>query len=763
MPEIAEETKQKYRYVFVDEYQDVNPVQEAILSRVWAGNVFLVGDVKQSIYGFRGSKSKFFVDTQKLFEQGLGNSLVMKRNFRSSDKVLDAVNKQFSLAMTKETCEVEYENSSYMERGGAYPLADGDVKIHIIPKDEPVQLPPRGVYSVRKNAEKNEEQVSSLAKTIRDIIQSVLHTKFFDAETGEYRLIEYADIAVLSRKKQGQIAKTVSALSAEGIPVTSASAVNICDYAEVKTLIDILSLIDNAEQDVPLCSALLSAMGEMTADELTDVRLAYKEEKFFRNACKKYAQEKHDLTAHKLRKFYEYYAKLRAEACVLDAGELLTKIIAETRMEARLLSKDNSVACLKRMHRFVEETAQADGGVHAFLQYLRDLNYKIEYGESGGENSVRVVTMHSSKGLEYPVVILDNLNAPFRGVIPEEVYVEEKYSLAPRAYDESTMTRRNTLLRRLHERKEISSAIADELNLYYVALTRAKYALHAVFTEITPFPDVRYARSFADFTDFSVWEEYMEKSAPLDMQKQPRNALVFNPDETLARSIMDAFLWKYKFAGAEKLPVKSSATRLMDGNTAEDTAVTDNEREDFTTDSDFDEETSVETGVAYHAFLERFELSSLYKNGKRIEKTELESVVKNTLQILPNETVALLSADKLVEILSNPVFYGLQNKTLYKERQFIVSLPVSQTFVAEENTDESILFQGAIDLMAVGDNEVWIVDYKYSKKSAQELKKHYAPQLRLYRLATAKILKIPQDKIRCKIVNICRGFEVDMD
>jgi ATP-dependent helicase/nuclease subunit A len=325
LPEIAEETKQKYRYVFVDEYQDVNPVQEAILSRVWAENVFLVGDVKQSIYGFRGSKSKFFVDTQKLFEQGLGNSLVMKRNFRSSDKVLDAVNKQFSLAMTKETCEVDYENSSYMERGGAYPLADGDVKIHIIPEEKTEQLPPRGVYSVRKNAEKNEEQVSSLAKTIRDIIQSVLHTKFFDAETGEYRLIEYADIAVLSRKKQGQIAKTVSALSAEGIPVTSASAVNICDYAEVKTLIDILSLIDNAEQDVPLCSALLSAMGEMTADELTDVRLAYKEEKFFRNACKKYAQEKHDLTAHKLRKFYDYYAKLRAEACVLDAGELLTK------------------------------------------------------------------------------------------------------------------------------------------------------------------------------------------------------------------------------------------------------------------------------------------------------------------------------------------------------------------------------------------------------------------------------------------------------
>ena len=767
IPEIAQETRDKYRYVFVDEYQDVNPVQEAILSLVAGNNVFLVGDVKQSIYGFRGSKSKFFVQKQEAFEKGEGNSLVMKRNFRSSDKVLDAVNKQFCLAMTKDTCEVDYANGSYMERGGRYPIDEGKVRIHILPKEEKTPPAPRGIYSVREKTGATATEESLLAKTIRQIIQNELHTKWYDADTGEYKLVEYSDIAVLSRKKQGQIAKTVAAIAAEGIPVTAASAVNICDYAEVKTLIDVLSLIDNAEQDVPLCSALLSAMGELTADELTNIRLAYKEERFFRNACKKYAEEQTDLTAHKLRKFYDYYQKLRMEACVLDAGELLTKIIAETRMEARLLSRDNSIACLKRMHRFVEETAAVEhGGVHAFLQYLRDVNYKIEYSESGGENSVRVLTMHSSKGLEYPVVILDNLNAPFRGVIAEDVYVEEKYSLAPRAYDEQTMTRHDTLLRRLHERKELASSVADELNLYYVALTRAKYALHAVFEEVSPFPDVRYARSFADFTDFSVWQEYLQEDALFDVEKQPRTALVFRPDETLASSITKAFLWKYKYAGGENLPVKSSATRLMDGQAVENTGITQEAEVPsgiFDETDDLDMRTSREAGVAYHAFLEHFDFARLYENGAPIPRLKLKDLIKQNLENLTQETVAFLSEDKLLEILSNPVFYRLQGKTVYKERQFMVALPVGETFDKSEGKDENIIFQGAIDLMAVGQDEVQIIDYKYSKKTAEQLKTHYAPQLELYRLATAKILRIPKDNVRCYIVNIYRGFEVDMN
>ena len=791
--EIAAEIKGKYRYVFVDEYQDVNPVQEEIVSRLSGENLFLVGDVKQSIYGFRGSKSRFFVEKQKQFEGGDGISLFMTRNFRSSDKVLDAVNRQFSLAMTTDVCSVDYAHGSFMERGGRYALNSGKVAVHYLGEPEKTETVPRGVYSVRAKTEKRTAAMSAAAKLIRHIIEQERRSKYYDPDSGEWKQVQYSDIAILSRKMKGQITETVAALSAEGVPVTAAASVNVCEYSEVKTLIDILSLIDNAEQDIPLCSALLSAMGDLTADELTEIRLAYTDERFFRNACKKYAAEKSDKLAYKLRNFYAYFEKIRSLSRVLGAGELLARILAETHMESRLLSRENGGACMRRIQRFIEETG-ADGPlcVHAFLERLRDLDYDIEYSENGGEDSVKVLTMHSSKGLEYPIVILDNLSGAFRGADHDEVLIEEKYGLAPRAFDAKKMTKQSTLLRRLNELKETESARADELNLYYVALTRAKYGLHMIFDKRTVTPDVKYARSFAEFTDFSVWEEYETKDEIFDVPKQERQALAFNPDETLVRRIMQAFIWSYPMSGYENLPVKSSATQLIAGAPQEGSLAADGVadvgfgREELPDEIDFEAAENLKTGsgeyvsakesgVAYHAFLERFDFSLLFDSeGVPVAKSELENIISAALERLAaggEVDCGLLSKTQLLRILSNPVFYELRDMRLYKERQFLASLPVKDTYGRKPGADEGLatredgeemIFQGAIDLLAVGEDEVRIIDYKYSAKDGEYLREHYAPQLALYRLATAKILRVPIEKIRCSIVNIRRGFQIDL-
>ena len=776
--EVQKETREKYRYVFVDEYQDVNPVQEAIISAIGGENLFLVGDVKQSIYGFRGSKSKFFVEKQRELKAGAGNSLHMTNNFRSSDAVLNCVNSQFSLAMTKHTSSVDYATDSYMERGGRYALNDGRVEIHFLKEEEKETREERGIYSVKASAEKRQREESVTAKTIRHIIEQERGKTWYDSDTGEYRQVQYSDIAVLSRKKQGQIAQTVASLAAEGVPVTSVSAVNICDYAEIKTLIDILSLIDNAEQDVPLCSALLSAMGNLTANDLAQIRLAYPKEKFFRRACKRYAferEDKGDVLAYKLRLFYKYYDELRDLSCVTDAGELLMKILLDTRMEARLLSRENGGMCMRRIHRFIEEAGAGETpSVHAFLERLKDLDYKIECNENGGEDSVKVLTMHSSKGLEYPVVIVDNLNAPFRGVDKNDVLVEEKYSLAPKAFDTEKMLKSETLLRRLHEKREMENSVADELNLFYVALTRAKYALHLVFKDRSVVPDVRYARSFADFTDFSVWEKYVVQDEIFDLPKQERAAIVFRPEEELVQKIMRSFSWKYAFSGFENLPVKSSATQLISGQ--ESKVVAWDERETYENEAEIAwegeslrAETSVEKGLAYHAFLEKFDFSRLYgEDGAPISREELLSLIGEEYE---KSDDPLLSVEKLVEILSNPVFFELKDMRLYKEQQFLVSLPVSDTYADKAGMEnlrnapktEEMLFQGAIDLLAVGENEVRIIDYKYSVRNPDSIKEHYRLQLRLYKNAAAKILKISPEKVRCTIVNIYLGYQVDVD
>lgn len=784
IPEVAEEVRNKHQYVFVDEYQDVNPVQEEIISRLAKDNLFLVGDVKQSIYGFRGSQSKFFVQTQKRFEEGEGKSLYMKYNFRSMDQVLDAVNDQFDLAMTKRVCEVDYLHEGRMEKGGRYETNSGKVKIHFVGKGEKEAAKKRGVYSVRDNTRPKTATISPMSERLIQIIKEELMGRIEDKETHEERFVRYSDIVILTRKAGELIAEQAAALADAGIPVTTASAVNICEYAEVKALIDILSLIDNAEQDIPLCSALLSAMGGLTADDLAEIRLAYPKCSF-REACKKYKSQKDDL-AKKLNDFYAYFDRIRIESCVMTVGEILSKILIDTKMEAGLLSRKSGVACLKRIRRFLEEANTFEGYcVHDFLEHLRNLDYKIEYSENGGENSVKIYTMHSSKGLDFPIVILPNLNQAFKGGTVPDVYVEEKYGLAPRAFDMEKLVQSPNLLRHLHETKEAKNSISDELNLYYVALTRAERGLHLLFTESTPVPDVKYAKSFAEMTNFDVWEKYFDLAPSVMPEKQPRQPLVSDKNgevQTSVEEILSAYHWKYTHTGYENLPVKSSPTQLLaDGKYIPQQHFIGYEKTEDEDEIEIEEEEAKEEekalaiaeGTAYHAFLERFDFSLLVDGeGKPISASLMNALVEEQLASLEGVIqTGHLSQQKLVEILSNPVFYTLQDVILYREQQFLVSLPVKDTYAKKEGVDpilltkedgEEMLFQGAIDLLAVG-KEVRIIDYKYSKRGAEELKTHYQPQLDLYKLAVAKIMEIDPASIRCSIVNIRRGFQVDMD
>ncbi len=782
IPEIAEEVRQKYNYVFVDEYQDVNPVQEAIITYLAGDNLFLVGDVKQSIYGFRGSKSKFFLQKQEeLKVPSVGQSLYMKYNFRSTDKVLDAVNEQFCLAMTPSVCGIDYAKTGVMEKGGRYATNSGKVCIHFVGKEEKTKSENRGVYSVRENTKPKRAHTSPTSDMLIRIIREELMGYIENPSTGETRPVRYSDIAILTRKAGDLIAGQAAALADAGIPVSTASSVNICEYTEVKALIDILSLIDNEEQDIPLCSALLSSMGSLTADDLADIRLEYKGMRF-RHACKKYSCEKKDEIAKKLNKFYEYFHRLKIESCVMTAGEVLSKILADTKMEAGLLSRKSGVACLKRIRRFIEEANNFDGYcVHDFLEHLRNLEYVIEYSENGGEDSVRIITMHSSKGLEYPIVLLPNLSQPFKGGTTPDVYVEEEYGLAPYAFDTEKLLQAPNLLRKLHETKSAKSAIADELNLYYVALTRAERTLHLLFTDTTPVPDVKYAKSFAEMTDFGVWSQYIVQEPAFDVKKLDRQALIGKADESAVEEVLRAYKWEYAHTGYENMPVKSSPTELLsDGKYLPKQhfigygKVDEEEAETAKEENSTDRETAIAEGTAYHAFLEFFDFSTLVDGaGKPVEKVVLEGLVADMLPCLSEKgvRVELLSEKKLVEILSNPVFYELQGSRLYKEQQFLVSLPVKDTYAKKEGVDSSLvkktdgeemLFQGAIDLLAVGE-EIRIIDYKYSKRGAADLKTHYQTQLDLYKLAVAKILKVDVAGIRCSIVNIRRGFQVDMD
>lgn len=781
--EICRQTREKYAYVFVDEYQDVNPVQEYIINQISGENLFLVGDVKQSIYGFRGSQSKYFVQKWEEFAATGGNALTMTNNFRSSDAVLNAVNEQFSLAMTKQTCNVNYKEDSIMKRGTKNTEYTGEVQVHLLPeedkeakKEKKANLPIRDVYSVRENRGKAEGEISLVALSVLNIIKNEISRSFYDNEAKKMRRVEYRDIAILSRDMKALPTQVIAYLSDKDTPVVSSAAVNICAYGEIKTLIDILSIIDNAEQDIPLCSALLSSLGELSVEELSQIRLEYKAESFFRRACKRYALEKTGVIAHKLNRFYERLERYRTLSCVMNAGELLTEIITDTNLDAYFLSKDNGAACLRRIQRFIDESmGEKTFTVHEFLSHLKALDYNIPFSENGGDNSVKVMTMHASKGLEFPVVIVIGLNQSFQGKDGSEVLIEENHGFAPRYFDKQTMVKSDTLLRRLYQNKQAKNSIADELNLYYVALTRAKHTLHIVSKGKTDFANVKYAKSFAEFTDYTVWENLLVADELIDLQKQDRTALAFAPDKKLSADIMQAFSWKYESSGSENMPVKSSATHLMRLAEKKAMLLQDEMPFGYADKEEYESSgftgTDISTGIAYHAFLENVPFEKLVEDGKRISAQRLTSLVIEIKEKLKNqlgEDVELLDEDRMVEILQNDIFYRLQGANLFKEQRFLASIKVKDTPLYIEGVqsktsgEDEIVFQGALDLLAVKDDEAWVVDYKYSIKDAFRLKTDYAVQLKLYQKAVSKILKLPMERVHGTIVNIYHGFEVQL-
>ncbi len=751
VPRVAAETRARFDYVFVDEYQDINPVQERIISLVGGENVFLVGDVKQSIYAFRGSKSVYFTQKQAEFSAA-GHSLFLTSNFRSADAVLSAVNRVFGRTMTKELCGIDYA-ARPMRGGEGYAGNPGRVAVHLVAeeKEEPRE---RGVYSVLEayEAARGRAHGSAQAREILDIIEEELHGQIYDPDEKKFRPVRYGDIAVLSRKKEGAIAEIAAYLSENGIPVSAAAKTDICAFPEIRQVTDILSLIDNREQDVPLCSALLSAMGGLDNAELAAIRLRYSRRREpFRRCVRRYAEDLVDGTAQKLKNFFARLEKYVVLSHVLNAGELIERLIAETGTETDWLSRTDGARRLARLRAFALQAQ--DRNVHEFLVWLKSLEYRVPVGENAGDDAVKVLTMHASKGLEYPVVILTDLDAPFHGADRGEVSYSEAFGIAPKCYDGEKRLVYDTLLRRLIRMEEREEERKSELNILYVAMTRAKYSLHLVRGEkdAAKHSDPFYAKNYAALLPLDCFEGQVAPPYAARAPFERRQILVTGGSEELTEKIVRSFRPAYPHAAATELPVKTSASGILQAEGAGEEYYAVHRLVEETEEGEGAADKTL-VGTAYHAFLQYADFSA---DGAQ----ELERLLRRNL--LTAEQGKLISAKKAREILSMPVFRRLKDAQLFREQPFLVLLPAEE--ILGVPAKEEVLFQGFIDLLAVTERGVEIVDYKYSARTDADLRRHYAPQIRLYRKAAAKIMKIDERSVRAVIVNIQAGTEIPMD
>lgn len=747
IPSVCEEVRGRYTHVFVDEYQDVNPAQERILSLVAGENVFMVGDAKQSIYGFRGCSAGFFAEKYARLAKE-GRALTLNGNFRSCKNILDTVNTLFSAAMTEEVGSVDYAATSMMQAGSAA-QAGGEVRFEFVPEKEETERAERDVYSVAARLGLQEDEEYAEGALIANIVLSEVGRSRPDPAAGGERKMGFGDIVVLTRGKTEKAGRIVGELVRRGIPVAASAEVNVCDYPEVKTMLAVLQYLDNGAQDIPLAAALKSDMGGVTDEELANIRLAAKQDDSFSAACAAY-EKNGDALAEKLQAFRARAEHFRLLCTVKSAAEVMAVILAETGMELTLLSLPCGEERVRRLRRFMAEAGELS--VPEFLDRLKNGGYKVGFSESGGENAVRVMTMHASKGLEFPVVIVAGLNGRFSAEDMRGILFDDEWGFAPPAYDLKNYTAGETILRAVVRARLRRKRAEDEMRLFYVALTRAKSCLHLVFEEERPFDAANLADAscFADFVDF---EKFRDLYSPVFggelTPPAPRVLSADDADGEAKAAVLAQYERPYPFESSLRLPVKTSASAVLqerEKQLAEQLLPEEERASERAAGEFYSGPADAETGTAYHAFLEQADFSA---------PPEREAA---RLYALLGGKDSPLDLGRMERILRMPVFARLQGFTLWREREFLLCAPACE--VLETDAQDELLVQGVIDLMAVRGNECIIVDYKYSSHGEEQLVQTYTPQLKIYAAAAKRLPGV--EKVTAYIVNILREFEIEV-
>lgn len=745
--DISKEIKNEYKYVFVDEYQDVNAVQEEMISLITKDNAFLVGDSKQSIYAFRGCNPLYFKRKYDLYSNGSGAVISLDNNFRSSKSVINLVNDVFSNVMTEEFGGTNYFKNP-MIYGGGYE-SDGLAQIHLIEKNEKqeVQLPERGVYSVMNATElKESEDVRDEVKLILNIVSNSLNQTYYDVKekdaTKRYKKVEFKDICILLRSigtgsNLGE--EIVSELIKNGVPVSSTVKKSISEYPEIKVIVNLISALVCAERDVPLATVMLN-LYNFSEDELYAIREQGGQplKSTFYSCVKNLSNKGGDL-AEKCKRFLAWFNEKRLIAEFLPVGEVLNSILQESGYLAKTVASPYGKARLKRIERFIAESVQGSKKLrlNEFEEHVNSVLEDLTVSESSGDDTVKVMTMHASKGLEFPIVIVAGVSKRFNDTDSKKAVIKDReLGIAVKSFNDSDMTYSENSTRYLLKHKLKKVTAVEELRLFYVALTRAKYALHVTVSgELNETLDVYSVNKMSDFINknnkFVSCESKFE-----DFKFVNEGEAVAGKEITkdLTDSIVNSLSYRYPFKNEITLPVKSSVSDVNKGD----------DEEYFYTTKEFGS-SSAENGTAYHRFFQLIDFND-YNGEKDLQKFVLQGD-------MDERQASFIDADKVGRILRFDLFKEIKDHALYKEYKFCHLVPACE--VTGANSSEKVLIQGILDLVAIKDNQAILIDYKVSTvKDEKDLIKIYSTQMKFYKNAVESILGIKVKKVA--LVNVLK-------
>ncbi len=773
----AKEIINRFDEVLVDEFQDTNDMQNMLFDVISNNqeNLFVVGDIKQSIYRFRGANPENFlkkIDDYISYEDnqnGVGKKIILGKNFRSRKGICDFVNSVFSLLMNRKDSRIKYSRDDELVFGANFP-----------------EKPTNDVKVVLTNVDKSETILEADAKSISDfIIDSIQNDFITDTATGELRHPTFSDFTILLREMAANGVKYAQEFRKYGIPV-SYNIKGFLDFYEIQMILSLLAVIENPTRDISMAAVLMSPLFRFSADEMAELRIAKRRGNLF-SALSFYAEKN-----EKCKSFTDKLKKFRTLSSSRKISDLVHEIYAETDILNIVSVLEKGENRRKNLEFFMGLAVDYDANgfsrnISSFMKYVERLGTDIKAaGYSAGENSITLSTVHSSKGLQYPICILADTASTFNNKdFNSELLCSLKYGVGFKFLTDNGLTKKDSLVRMLISQDERLNQFMEEMRLLYVALTRAeeklaifitkkdvtnlmKYNAYHISTSenlegylsnpnipssyaemiiyaLMPHPAMTAINMAEDISGFLLPADNKIDILLQDSSDILPDVTEFNAEstqeeavvnESLLKELKDGIEFNYQFEELKEIESKAAAAVIAHKAETKDYS--------FTSLPSFMNKKGIsptKKGTAIHRFMQFCD----FENAKTDLHSEIERLYEWEFITLTEKEA--IDDEPLKAFFEGPLFKRIEvAETVEREMRFLTELPAGEinrelTGLASE---QNVVIQGSVDCVFQEQDGIVVVDFKTDRvKNEKDLVESYSAQLEIYAMACAKIFGKP--------------------
>lgn len=793
--EIAKSVTDLYDEVMVDEFQDVNDLQSQLFN-VLSNNgkkLFTVGDAKQSIYGFRGANPEHFIlksEKADFFSSDLKadqlKRVVLSKNFRSRKGVCDFINGFFELIMSKDFGGIDYDSNEMLNAGATFPENNvSAVEAHLL--------------SHTKELSTAETEAIFLADYIKKTINEPAFLKDSDSSL---RQAKFGDFAILLRKS-GNFSVYVKCFKENGIPVSLGHG-NFFETTEIMTAVSLLKIIENPLNDIAMLSVMLSPIFGFSEDEVTRLKLDTNKDRFYRAILKS-----NDKKCIYLRQKLELWRK---KAALLSIGDFISFLLSDSNYNSIVLSmneplrRQSNLLLLEELAAsFKSEVACDIGAFVRHLDYIADAA-EIKSQSPKGDNAVRLMTVHMSKGLQFPITVLGDTFGLFnRKETVNDIALSEALGIAINPVDDDNNIKLQTIQKAVVNKSLLRKQWEEELRLLYVAMTRAEERLVILFTAEsfktklnnaaerlmcgineegrlssviakscgsigewlllylmllpngkTLFEDAGFKYDkFSDKFDYeiSVFEKEVFSEDRLGFDDI--SICGFADDEYIAKlqNILD---YKYPFEELRSVETKTSVSALTKRNAGREFCAT--ARPAFLSSGGL---TPTERGTALHKFMQYADFITAEKD----VKSEIERLYD--YEFISRAEADAIDIKRVEAFIESELFKRIINADkLFREQRFMLAIKAGEIDdkLSDFAAERTVIVQGAVDCMFIENNHIVLIDFKTDRTNDESsLLQHYAEQLKTYCHAAEKMLSLPVSECYIYSLHMSKKIKIDLN